>query len=176
MNNKLPPIANVDPITGQRLVVSFVEQPACTHPSAEELLAYWKACKSRGDFVMGRDVPARPIAALMKHLNVVEPTDDGANFRFRLVGSILQQRFAHNVSGLSLSEVYDEDAAKTLEAFLRKAIFTQAPVFLMVKVKGLLGDVFRPQTILLPMKAPDERTSWVLCGLFYSEPTGQQEN
>ena len=116
---------------------------------------------------MGRDVPARPIAALMKHLVVFEPV--AGDFRYRLVGSIMRQRFGRTITGLSIFEVYDAATATSLEGFLKQVVARQSPIALKVEVKGTLGDVLRPQAILLPMKAADETTPWILMGLFYSE-------
>jgi hypothetical protein len=169
MTAESPPIANVDPVTGQSLVITLVEQPEPSHPGAQELLAYWMSCRAKGDFVIGRDVPARCIAALTKHLVVFEPI--AGDFRYRLVGSILWERFGRNIMGLSVSEVYDAQMAKSLNAFLSKAIDLQLPVCLRVNVTGALGDVFRPEAILLPIKASNGTTHWILKGLFYSDQT-----
>jgi hypothetical protein len=165
--DNLPPIANTDPITGQRLFVSFEEHAAPLHPGAQQLLAYWNACQVDGGFVMGRDVPTRSIASLTKNLIVLEPVQDQTDFRFRLVGQALRDRFGRDVAGLLISEVYDEPTTQSFQSALRKVVDTQRPVFQVVHVTGALGDVRKPETVLLPMKAADELTSWILCGLFY---------
>jgi hypothetical protein len=167
MTDERAPIANIDPVTGQLLDVSFEELAAPLHSSAQELLAYWKTCRARGDFVMGRDVPARAIARLTKNFVVFESSRSPGDFRFRLVGSVLQDRFGRDVSGLLISEVYDSATAHSFQLSLDKVIGTQMPVFQVVRVKGVLGDVRWPETILLPMKSPDKCDDWILCGLFY---------
>jgi hypothetical protein len=172
MTSEALPIANVDPVTGQSLVISLVEQAEPSHPGAQHLLAYWLECKAKGDFVMGRDVPARRIAALTKHLVVFEPATS-SDFRYRLVGSILWERFGRNITGLSVSEVYDAQMAKSLNTLLSKAIELQMPVCLRVNVTGTLGDVFRPEAILLPIKASNGTSHWILMGLFYADQTNK---
>ncbi len=134
-----PPIANIYPITGQRLAIAFDELVSPLHPSAQELLAPWKACKTNGDFVMGRDVPAKSIASLTKNLVVLEPVDGAAEFRFRLVGSVLRNRFGREVSGLTISEVYDAPTTQSFQTSLRKVLQTQLPVFQTVHVTAPLA-------------------------------------
>ena len=74
--------------------------------SAKELFAYWSDCRRAGDFVMGSDVPARAITRLTKNLSVTEPVGSGEDFRFRLVGSVLNHRLGRDITGMLVSEVY----------------------------------------------------------------------
>ena len=50
---------------------------------------------------------------------------------------------------------------------LNKVLATNAPVFQDVRVSGLIGEVRRPEVVLLPMKSPDRTATWVLNGVFY---------
>ena len=150
MTNDPTPIANVDPVTGQRLDVSFEELAAPLHPGAQELLAYWKACRAHGDFVMGRDVPARTLARLTKNFVVLETQPSLGDFRFRLVGSVLRERFGRDVSGLLISEVYDNATTQRFLSSLNKVIRMQRPVFQVVRVRGAVGDVRPAGNCLAP--------------------------
>jgi hypothetical protein len=162
-----PSIASTDPVTGQHVELLFSERAAPAHKDAEEVFAYWRSRSAQGDFVMGRDIPARPIARLMRNLVVLEPAADGKNFRFRLAGSQIGERLGRDITGMSVSDVYDETAADTFIAFLNVVIGENRPVFLDLHVRGLLGDVRRPEIVLLPMKAPNGTAKLVLGGSFY---------
>lgn len=167
MNAKGPPVTSTDPITGQSLRLEFTEQEAPSHAQAKELLGYWNECRSSGDFLMGRDIPSRAIARLTKHLSVLEPFDDGREFRFRLVGTVLNDRFGRDITGMSILDVYDAEATESFVAALGKALAGDVPVFLDVRVRGILGEVRRPEAVLLPMTAPDGAAKWILAGVFY---------
>ena len=165
MSAKEPSIVSKDPVTGQSLEMTVSEMEAPTHERAKELFAYWSECVRAGDFVMGRDVPARAITRLTKHLNVMEPVGD--DFRFRLVGSELNHRIGHDITGMLVSEVYPEVVVKGFLASLHKVVETGVPVFQAVRVTGHLGDVRRPEVVMVPMKSPDRTQTWILHCVFY---------
>jgi hypothetical protein len=167
VSGKEPPIVNKDPVTGQSLEMTVSEMEAPTHEDAKELFAYWNDCIRAGDFVMGRDVPARAIMRLTKNLNVTEPVGSGEDFRFRLVGSELTHRIGRDITGMLVSEVYPEAVVKGFLASLNKVVATSTPVFQNVRVVGLLGEVRRPEVVMVPMKSPDRTATWVLHGVFY---------
>jgi hypothetical protein len=164
---KEPPIVSTDPITGQSLEMTICEIEAPTHEGVKELLAYWTACNRAGGFVMGRDIPSRAIARLTKHLVVMEPIGSGEDFRYRLVGSVLNHRLGRDITGMLVSDVFPETVVTDFLLSLNKAIATGAPVFQDVRVSGVLGEVRRPEAVLLPMKSPDQTATWVLNGVFY---------
>jgi hypothetical protein len=162
-----PSIVNTDPVTGQSLEMTVSEMEAPNHEGAKELLAYWNDCCRAGGFVMGRHVPARAISRLTKNLNVTEPVGSGEDFRFRLVGSELTHRIGRDITGMLVSEVYPEIVVKGFLASLNKVIAVGTPVFQSVRVVGLVGEVRRPEVVMVPMKSPDETATWVLHGVFY---------
>jgi hypothetical protein len=163
------PVTRNDPVTGQELRIGFESIDQLSHADALVLLDYWRDCRKAGAFVMGRHVPARAIARLTKHLVVLEPTTGPADFKYRLAGAVLLQRLGRDVTGLTISDVFDAEPARSLIAAARKVIETDAPVFQRIHVRGVLADVRRPELVLLPMSAPDGTTAWVLIGVFYHE-------
>ena len=159
-------IVNTDPVTGQSLEMTVHEMDAPTHEGAKEIFAYWQERCRTGDFIMGRDVPSRAITRLTKNLNVLEPIDAGEDFRFRLVGSELNHRIGRDISGMRVSEVYPDIVVKGFLASLNK-VAAGTPVFQNVRVVGALGDVRRPEVVMVPMKSPDRTATWILHCAFY---------
>lgn len=160
-------VTDHDPITGQKTDVVFTPIESPTHEQARELLAYWQACMAKGGFVMGRDIPSRQIAHLMKHLIVREPVEGGRDFRYRLVGTVLMERLGRDVTGLLISDVYAPASAQSFIAALRRTIETGQPVIQRAEVHGMVDTVRSAEGVLLPMKAPDGVTNWTLNGVFY---------
>jgi len=165
MSGEEPRIVNKDPVTGQSLEMTVSEMDCPTHACAKELFAYWNDCVRAGDFVMGQHVPARAITRLMKNLNVIEPV--GEDFRFRLVGSELRHRIGSDITGMLVSEVYPDVVVEGFLASLNKVVATGAPVFQAVRVTGHLGEVRRPEVVMVPMKSPDRTQTWILHCVFY---------
>jgi hypothetical protein len=167
MTGKTPPVTSTEPITGQSVVVTFSEREGPSHEGVKELVAYWTKCREKGDFVMGRDVPARAIARLTKHLVVLEPVNDGRDFRLRLVGSVMNERIGRDVSGMLLTEVYAESTVRSFTPTLHKTLETNAPVFHEMRAQGVFEKIRHADAVALPMKAPDGAAIWVLTGVFY---------
>jgi hypothetical protein len=167
VSDKPPPIASTEPVTGQNVEMTFSERDAPSHEGVKELVAYWNERRKSGEFVMGRDVPSRAIARLMKNLVVFEPVDGGRDFRFRLVGAVLNERIGRDITGMLITEVYGEAAVKDFMAALNKALATGRPVFHESRARGVFEDVRTADAVALPMKAPDGVTTWLLNGVFF---------
>ena len=50
---------------------------------ARLLLDYWRARQAEDGFVVGRDVPSRRLACVLRNLAIYEPIEDGRDFRVR---------------------------------------------------------------------------------------------
>ncbi len=162
-----PPVTRTDPITGQDLSIEFEEIEKLSHADAAALLAYWQSCRQSGGFLMVRDVPSKAIARLTKHLVVLEPLPNRADFKYRLVGTVLIERLGRDVTGMSISDVFEPKPAQSLIHAARKVLDGDAPVFQRLRVRGLFAEMRRPELVLLPMGSPDATETWVLVGVFY---------
>ncbi len=172
MSHEPPPLGAVDRVTGQRIAVKVTEQPEPHHPLTIELLDYWTGCKANGDFVMGRELPARAISRLMKHLMVIEPVDGAATFRIRLAGMVLVERYGKNPTGMLTSDIYDSATLETFHGLYEKVLRTKRPVFASFGVIGALNEAIRQGEVPhFPMTAPDLRSTWILGGVFHYNPS-----
>lgn len=156
-----------DPITGQKLSIAFEEIDALTHDDAIALLAYWQERRAAGGFAMLREVPSKAIARFMKHLVVLEPLPDRSDFRYRIAGMILRERLGRDVTGMTISDVFDAEPAKGLLAATQKVVDTDTPVFLRLHVRGMFAEVRKPELVSLPVRSIDGSEIWALVGVFY---------
>ncbi|HEY5339233.1 MAG TPA: PAS domain-containing protein [Rhizomicrobium sp.] len=135
------------------------------HPSSIRLLAYWQDCEAKGGLRFGRDIPARPIAALLGHIIVSEPIGDWSDARLRLAGFATAEYFGRDVTGSLLSEVVAGD----LQMFLtgaRKAIAKRRPGIVEHRLLKEGCEVLRQEMGAFPIFAPDGQTNWMLCSTF----------
>ncbi|MGA9795491.1 MAG: PAS domain-containing protein [Rhizomicrobium sp.] len=167
MTDDKTPVTRTDPVTGQNLRIEFEEIAALAHVDAIALLDYWHGCRRAGHFAMLRDVPAKPIARLTKHLVVLEPLPDFADFRYRVAGTVMIERIGRDVTGMLISDVFDTKPAEGLIGAARKVIETDGPVFERIHVQGLFEAVRRPELVMLPVGSIDAKETWVLVGVFY---------
>lgn len=145
----------------------FVRMDKASHPDAQKLLSYWRACVARGGFAMGRDIPARAIAAILRNLAICEPLADGSDMRMRLAGDGFRRRFDEQVKGRLLSELFPpEDFAHHLDASLR-VLRTGEPIIIDSCLMRANVVELRLEVVVLALTAPDLVSRWLLVGLFY---------
>lgn len=167
MSDEKVSVTRHDPVTGQKLNIEFEEIAALTHDDAIALLAYWQERRAAGGFAMLREVPSKAIARFMKHLVVLEPLPNRSDFKYRIAGMILRERLGRDVTGMTISDVFDAEPARGLIAATRKVIDTDAPVFQRLHVRGMFAEVRRPELVQLPVRSIDGTEIWVLVGVFY---------
>src|SRR5258706_6428973 len=84
---------------------THVDEPR--HADAICLLQHWQACVAEsGDFLIGRDIPARPIAKLLHSIVVYEPLPGDGDLRVRLAGDNTRRLFHVDLKGTLLSQQF----------------------------------------------------------------------
>jgi hypothetical protein len=146
---------------------SFAVMREPSHYDACHLFNHWLKRTEEGGFVVGKDVPSRTLAPLLRNLVLYEPVDDGADFKARLAGSALMRRFGQDISGLRLSQMFDQRAFECQRYDMLQIIRTSQPCVLEGKVRALAHPGLHFEILALPVLAPDLETVWVLSGLFY---------
>jgi len=161
---------NLDPVSAN-LEEIRTEIPQPTQYGARLLLDHWISREARGGFVVGRDVPSRDIASILRNLALYEPIDGGADFRVRLAGAAFMRRFGRDTTGLKLSQIYEPAKFACQRDELESVIRTRTPH--IVDVKVVRGDrVFlRFESVRLCVLSPDRKNYWAMGALFSSEWT-----
>lgn len=143
-----------------------IETPG--HPSSLVLVEYWRACEARGGLRMGRDIPSRALAPILRSLAISEPVADWSDSILRLAGLGYAQGYGRDVTGMRLSELHRDDPKG--HAFLlegaRRAERENQPTF--GEIRAMVGgqDAIRFEIVGLPIYAPDGVTKWNLSGAF----------
>jgi hypothetical protein len=143
-----------------------VKEP--THPSSIKLLAYWRECDARGGMRMGRDIPSRAIAPLLKDLCVAEPIGDWTDARIRLAGSSMTEYFGRDASGMLMSEINGGSEAD-LQMMLNGARHATAKNRPGSIEHALLNEgivVLRQEMTVVPIWSPDGNARWLVTGTF----------
>ncbi len=150
------------------LVDEYARVPAPRHEDAIELVAYWRDVIARGDgFLIGRDIPARAIARLLKNIQVDEPLADGSDVRVRLSGTAVRRRFGTEVCGALHSELFSPEDFRHHLAAVMEVIRTGQPIVLDSSLKRGLLEEMHSEIVLLPIQDRDAKTPLVLAGIFY---------
>ena len=132
---------------------------------AQLLLDNW--CKADGGFVIGRDIPSRPLSSVLRNIAVLEPVE--GDFHVRLGGTALLVRFGRDISGAHLSELYAPATFARRSKWLHDAIDGNRPLMHQIEMRQGNRKPLNFELIYLPVLAPDRRTPWALAGFFYYE-------
>jgi hypothetical protein len=137
-----------------------------SNPDTITLLNDWKKADANGGFVVGRDVPSRALATILRDLILFEPVPDNLNFRVRLAGTVCIGHYGMDITGKLMSELFD---APTFEFNVRsgwKVIQTAKPSLFAAELTRLGIVLHHYEIALLPVWSPDRSNRWLLCGVF----------
>lgn len=145
---------------------THVDEPR--HPEAICLLHHWQACVAQsGDFLIGRDIPARPIAKLLNSIVVYEPLPGDGDLRVRLAGDNTRRQFQVDLKGTLLSQQFTgKDFIHHLTASL-EVIRTKRPIAIDSSLRRGNVEELHSEILLLPATAPDRRSGWLVVGMFF---------
>jgi hypothetical protein len=145
--------------TGGTVQSGFRPKAAPVHPLAALALAFWQARPADG-IVIGRDVPSRAIASQLNRIVVHEPVEDGRDFKVRLTGNVVRERFGRDMTGKTVAELFPDPAARI--ALLMTAIATGAPCFADCVLSNGRMEVIHSEHIILPVFAPNHADKWAM--------------
>ncbi len=153
---------------GNELVDHYVRVEAPRHADAVLLLDYWRArMAEHGSFVVGRDIPARPVARILRNVLLFEPLPDNSDLRVRLAGADVRRRFDRELKGHLMSQMF---AAADFEVHRKSAfevITSGLPIVLDTSLKRGNVEELHTEVLLLPVTARDLKSTWLLATLFY---------
>lgn len=145
--------------------------PAPAHFGGRLLFDIWRERRVSGGLVVGRDVPSRALAPVLRNLAVYEPLDKARDFRVRLAGSALIRRFGCDITGLKLSELLERKPFGYHRDAMTNVLATNSPRAIDVRLQSGGRTQLHFEVLNLPVLAPNRKTPWVLGGLFYSDWT-----
>ena len=158
---------DVDPISPDCEEVS-VAKDRPSHPGAQLIYRNWSEYREDGGLVVGRDLPSRALAGVLRNLAVYEPVGGTADFRVRVAGTGLVRRYGCDVTGLPLSQIYEQHAFER-QRDLMTAIRNGARAFFDVDMVRAGRTELQYESLFLPVRSPDLQQRWVLAGIFYHD-------
>jgi hypothetical protein len=139
-----------------------------SHCGAQLTFQNWQEKHRNGGFVVGRDLPSRTLAGVLRNLAIYEPVEGGADFRLRVAGTGLVRRYGCDVTGLMLSQIYEPRAFETQRERMAK-VRDGAPSFADIRMSRGRRVELQYESLQLPVCSPDLAQSWVMGGFFYHD-------
>jgi hypothetical protein len=156
----------IDPRTAD-LSETATRIPGPVHFGARLLFARWRELQGGDGLVVGRDVPARQLGGILRNLAVFEPLDDCRDFRVRLAGTAFLRRFGRDITGLMLSEIFQEAGFERHRPNMADIVRSGEPQAIDVTLQRGTRTFLHAEALRLPVQSADRSGTWVLSGLFY---------
>jgi hypothetical protein len=132
---------------------------------AQLLLDQWR--KAENGFAVGREIPSRVLSSILRNIAVFEPID--GDYRVRVGGTALLQRFGRDITGARMSELYAPATFARRCKWLRDAMDGNRPVIHHIEMRQGNRRPLSFELVFLPLLAPDLCSKWALAGFFYYE-------
>ena len=132
-----------------------------THPVAQKAMAFWNKRPADG-LVLGRDIPSRAIADLLKRIIVHEPIDGGRDLKVRLAGGAIRQRFGREITGATLSQLFPTSDLPIRLQSVMTAINEGIPQFADCALSGGSMQMLHTELVILPVFAPNQTSKWAM--------------
>jgi hypothetical protein len=141
------------------------------HFGARLLFKQWREKQQKGGMIVGRDIPSRALGSTLRNLALHEPIAGGSDFYVRLAGSAFLRRFGRDITGCTLSELFDGDTFERHRCQLANMILDRRPFSLDMKLKKSGRDSLHFEVLGLPV-LHESGTRWALTGIFYHDWVG----
>jgi hypothetical protein len=139
------------------------------HPRSVQLVQFWQEGEKSGGLVVGRDIPSRPIAAILRNLMVCEPIAEFSDFRIRHAGTAYIAHYGYDITGKLMSELYEPDIFKHNCRCAAEVIRSGRPEVLDANLSQFGISRRHYEVVQLPVWGPDKTNRWMLCGIFRFE-------
>lgn len=139
-----------------------IETPRHVH--ARLLHEQWRARENT--FVIGRDIPSRPLAPVLKNVAVLEPNRDHSDFHVRLAGIAWMRRYGCDVTGAMLSQLYDTETFAGRRDLLQALLKDGIPLFREVKLMDSGNIYLHYEMVALRAIRTDRGGPCVLTAIF----------
>jgi hypothetical protein len=107
--------------------------PPSLNPTLEALLDYWRQQRRGHAMPRRRDIDPVDIPKLLANLQLIDVVDDGARFRYRLIGTAIVAAFGSDATGKYIDEILAGNRLAAAEQHYRRTCETRHPYFVRNK-------------------------------------------
>ncbi len=134
------------------------------HPDLAALHAHWQALRGERAMPARGDVDVIALRRWLGRLALLDVVDGGADFRFRVHGTLLSSRMGFDMTGRLLSEAASPLTASALAEY-REVVRRRAPL-LFVRSSVLQRPTGAFDKLCLPLSADGRDVSAILAGIY----------
>ena len=148
----------------------IVDPPGLTPPILRPVLDYWEHKRGTRAMPARHDIEPLELKAYLRHLFLIEPLAD-AEFRYRLIGSEITERYGRNSTGKTVSEAYRDmpDIARWCTRMFQAVVTGKRPVLARGSLHAVRKDFFTFESISLPLSRDGEQVDMIFGAARYTQ-------
>jgi len=137
------------------------------------LYAYWSAKRGERAMPSRADLDPGDLKTLLPHILLIDVLEDGADFRYRLVGTEIERHIGRPLTGRLISEILSGEYLDYIRSLHRRAIAEAVPVYSENNFNdgrsgfALIADFKRAYRLMLPLSRDGTRVDMLLCGQLF---------
>jgi hypothetical protein len=156
---------DADPGAGAA-VLEIEESLTSKHPDLHRLLGYYQERRRADGLLLRGELEPRDLAEILPSLCIAEPTA-GGDWRFRLIGTGLVDKFGREFTGKTVRAIYDQKSAvRVIDIYDRVARGRHA-IMCRGRFLGLSIEHVRAESVQVPLLGADGRTIMIFGGVFF---------
>ncbi|WP_193183875.1 PAS domain-containing protein [Nisaea sediminum] len=128
----------------------------------ERLIAYWRSKKSAGGLPGRRDIDPTEIPDLLPHIGLIDVLEGGQAFRYRLLGTHLNNIFGEDFTGKDVGEIKLGDYGAFLLDLYRSVLTATSPVVSDSVFEFRDKNFLKVRRVLFPLAADGRTVDMIL--------------
>jgi PAS domain-containing protein len=152
-----------------------LDSPSLEPPLLRDVFAYWQRKRGGRSMPARRDVDPHELRAHLPHLFLMDVVVD--DFRYRLLGSAITERYGRDGTGELVSEAYAElpTIREWYLAVLRAVVSGKRPMLTSAPMRAVQKEFILVQALHLPLSDDDSGVNMILGAAHFSaqKPPGE---
>ncbi len=149
----------------------IVDPPGISEPVLRPVLDYWDSKRGARAMPARLDIEPLELKPYLRHLFLIEPLP-GDDFRYRLVGSEITERYGRNSTGKTVREIYAElpAVADWLTGMLLAVTTRKRPVLASGSLRAIRKEHVFSESLHLPLSDDGTNVTMIFGAARYSVP------
>jgi len=135
--------------------------------------AYWLAKCAGRPMPVRADLDPAEMLPFLPHVALMDVLRDPADFRYRLLGTVVDAHMNGRYTGMRLSDLPHQRPPSRMWSHFSAVAETGTPLFSRMPYVGKHKDFMSAQDLLMPLGAPETGVTMIFCIVdFVLRPTG----
>lgn len=157
-------------IQGAKIEVEPLAAGQLRSAKLRRLLRFWEELKGTRPLPARADFGPEQLDYMLGQLSLIEVTHDPLKFRFRLVGTMIEEAGRRGDQNKTLDQIEPDSYRETLEAAYLAAVSHGAPALNLIRIQRQKGMVWYEQ-VVLPFTVHGDKVAFLLDGVEWPPET-----